>query len=61
MKTNSEALIDRHELIVYINSLLPRSVHMSLGLSKDSYTQEEANEILAQALETWEYIKNLKK
>ena len=45
----------------YVYTHLPKSIHISLALSKDTYTQEEANKILAQALETWEYIKTLRK
>ena len=59
-KTHSEKLISRNELVNYIHSHLPANTHMTLTLPKDTYTQEEADKILAQALETWEYIKTLR-
>lgn len=47
------------EVKAYIHLYLPRGIHMTLTLSKDTYTQEEADKILFQALEIWEYIKTL--
>lgn len=49
------------EIETYIHVHLPKGVHMSLNLTKDSYIQAEADEILRQALETWERIKTLRK
>ena len=51
----------KDDVINYAHSQLPPTIHMSLNLTKDSYTQEEADEILSQALEIWEYIKTLRK
>lgn len=59
--TASNLLLNKQELKEYIHARLSDDAHMTLSLSKDSYTQEEADEILAQALETWEYIKTLRK
>lgn len=55
------SLMNKTELINHVYSHLPTSIHMTLNLDKDEYTQSEADEILTQALETWEYIKTLRK
>ena len=54
-------MMSKAEVEKYVHTHLPKNIHMSLAFSKDTYTQEEADEILAQALETWEYIKTLRK
>lgn len=54
-------MMNKAEVERYVHAHLPKSIHMSLALSKDSYTQEEANKVLSQALEIWEYIKTLRK
>lgn len=61
MKKDSEILIDKESIDTYIHLHLPNGVHITLNLNKDYYTREEADDILAQALETWEYIKTLRK
>ena len=54
-------MMDKVEVKAYIHSHLPQGVHISLNLPKDSYTQQEADEILNQALEAWETIEKLRK
>lgn len=54
-------MMDKVEVKAYIHSHLPQGVHISLNLSKDYYTQQEADEILKQSLEAWEIIKKLRK
>ena len=54
-------MMSRKEIKTYIHSHLPQGVHISLNLSKDSYTQEEADKILNQALDAWETIEKLRK
>lgn len=61
MQIDLETLINKESLANYIHSHLPLNVHMSLNLDKDYYTQEEANEILSQALGSWAYIKKLRR
>lgn len=59
--TASSLMPNEQELKEYIHSRLPDNVHMTLNLPKALYTQEEADKMLSQALETWEYIKTLRK
>lgn len=59
--TMCHSLMNKTELINHVHSHLPASIHMTLNLDKDEYTQSEADEILIQALETWEHIKTLRK
>lgn len=59
--TACHSLMDKAELTNYVHSHLPHSVHMSLNLDKDEYTQEEAKVILSEALDSWAYIKQLRR
>lgn len=54
-------IMTKSEVNIYVHSHLPHSIHMSLSLNKDYYTQDEADEILFQALDSWAYIKQLRR
>lgn len=54
-------IMTKSEVNIYVCSHLPHNIHMSLGLDKDYYTQDEADEILSQALDSWAYIKKLRR
>ena len=53
--------VNAKDVINYVCPFIPEGVHISLNLSKDSYTQEEADEVLKQVLEAWEIIEKLRK
>ena len=54
-------MMSKAEVNTYVHSHLPSDIHMSLNLDKDTYTHQEADQILFQALETCEYIKKLRR
>lgn len=53
--------VNAKDVLDYVCPFIPEGIHISLNFTKDSYTQEEADEVLKQVLEAWEIIEKLRK